>query len=511
MASYGVLLLHLDADKVNKILLSSIPARLAFFRDYHGDSSYKLNIRDCLRGLQIGCLTNCWFTCSALTRFPHTTNAHLDMNWIIPGEILAFKDPTINREKENRKVSKQIMRELKRCGIRVVVRLNSNDHNTNIEYYGKSYNPNDFIKEQFFHYEIPFKDVGVPSTAQANTFVALCERYGGKIAVHCHAGLGRTATMIGCYLIKHFCFDSRAACGWLKLCRRGSIMGPQHFFLDKFAIDLQKSQSECLKSFVEKSPCRPTSNSCGLSPTPSPTTAISRPPCKNNIIHIPPVNMRHRNNNNSMKKYISNVGVESVGNVRNKTTVKDLQTQKLLQKKMSQTSQRAATIKIAKPTICNSRPPSSPAAIQKKTIRESSPRPKRARKQSASKQSTARQSATRLSTTRQSATRLSTTSRQLPSRQSTSRLCYSKSVDRTSQTKIQQIKSQASNRSMKESLNRKMLESKDKKSYGDSSTALYPKDWSEWSGKIIEGLVSRSKNRLYGLINNVYAGQDYHC
>ena len=36
----------------------------------------------------------------------------------------------------------------------------------------------------------------------------------GAIAVHCKAGLGRTGTCIGCYLMKCYKFSAEEAIGW---------------------------------------------------------------------------------------------------------------------------------------------------------------------------------------------------------------------------------------------------------------------------------------------------------
>lgn len=497
MATYGVLILRWDAEQVNEMLLTSIPARLAFFRDYHGDSSYKLNILDCLRGLQTGCNANSWFNTLALTKFPHATNPNLDMNWIIPGEVLAFKDPTINREKEVRTISKAFMKELKRCGVRVIVRLNGNDHNTNIEYYGKSYNANDFKKEQFFHYEIPFTDVGTPTTVQAHHFVALCERYGGKMAVHCHAGLGRTATMIGCYLIKNFGFDARSACGWLKVCRRGSVMGPQHFFLDKYQADLENIKNSALALLSTKDASKTTemeivcreqqpSSSVPGSTLPMTKTKISRSPRKNNIIHIAPVNIRQRTKKNPMQKYKFDLGVESVDSIRSETLQMQQRHQQPSTRPPSHTDkqkhqqQKIATTEKApvfNSTMFNSRPPSPNTrgrgggggafvATKHPTTKKSAPRSKR------------------------------------PRTQSRPRLCYSKIPERPSQAKI-------------EPMNRRGLESKKSKSHGTVSShgnmMQSSSNWSQWSEKVIEGLVSQSKSRIYGLINSVYSRQGLEC
>ena len=52
--------------------------------------------------------------------------------------------------------------------------------------------------------------------------------------MHCKAGLGRTGTLIACYAIKHYHFFAADLIGWMRLCRPGSVLGPQQFFLHEF-------------------------------------------------------------------------------------------------------------------------------------------------------------------------------------------------------------------------------------------------------------------------------------
>lgn len=81
------------------------------------------------------------------------------------------------------------------------------------------------------HMELYYLDGSIPTNRILQTFLEACEATPGAVAVHCKAGLGRTGTCVGCYIMKHYRFTAAEVIGWIRICRPGSIIGPQQQYM----------------------------------------------------------------------------------------------------------------------------------------------------------------------------------------------------------------------------------------------------------------------------------------
>lgn len=76
-----------------------------------------------------------------------------------------------------------------------------------------------------------YEDGGNPTEEILQACLRLCETHQGGLAIHCKAGLGRTGTNICAYMIKHLNYSVRESVAWNRICRPGSVVGPQQQFL----------------------------------------------------------------------------------------------------------------------------------------------------------------------------------------------------------------------------------------------------------------------------------------
>jgi len=149
-----------------------------------------------------------------------------DLNWIIPGKMLAFSTPV---DSVDRLIPGQSFGTsfyipiLKKFGVSLIIRLNS-----------KEYNREAFIKAGFRHIDLYFDDGQAPSDTILQQFFDEVDKEKGAVAIHCKAGLGRTGTLISAYGIRQYKIPAAAMIAWNRICRPGSILGPQQGYLIVF-------------------------------------------------------------------------------------------------------------------------------------------------------------------------------------------------------------------------------------------------------------------------------------
>lgn len=203
------------------------------FRDAScGVPTYTLSVADVLRGIhrakEVGFIN--WhlgerFDVEEYEHYEQVENG--DLNWIVPGKLMAFAGPSAQPKHFGgwrTFTPEDYIEYFKERGIKAVVRLNK-----------KMYESARFTAHGVAHHELYFPDGTCPSEPILYRFLELAEREPGALAVHCKAGLGRTGVLICSYMIKHYGFTAEEAMGYIRVCRPGSVIGPQQHYLIQMA------------------------------------------------------------------------------------------------------------------------------------------------------------------------------------------------------------------------------------------------------------------------------------
>ena len=207
-------------------------------------SSFELYIEDVLKGFERA-LKLGWFDMSTFNATDYDIRSNIEnggFNWLIPNKALAFVCPANERSSRYPALTPELYSSLfKKLNVTDVVRLNN-----------KTYEAERFTRNGLNHWDLYFLDGSVPDENIVQDFISVNDRATGAVAVHCKAGLGRTATLVGCYAIKYFGFTGLEFIGWARLCRPGSVLGPQQQFLCDWYSKVNGVVSRSLVSDEEK-------------------------------------------------------------------------------------------------------------------------------------------------------------------------------------------------------------------------------------------------------------------
>jgi cell division cycle 14 len=245
---FMIMRLNNDVNEVIAALQSILQISVPYRDVSPGVQNFNLYVEDCWKGLYRAKQLS-WvdfspggFDLEEYASLESPLNA--DLHEIVPGKFIAMRGPKDMADgelwRDVYKDGKFLRRDfspkhyadiLVQFGVQAVVRLNE-----------PHYANNSFTSAGIAVADLSFEDCTPPPVDIVAKFLAIAEAIPGALAVHCKAGLGRTGTLIGLYMMKHHGFTAREAMGWLRIIRPGSVIGEQQTFLcDREAVMLRST------------------------------------------------------------------------------------------------------------------------------------------------------------------------------------------------------------------------------------------------------------------------------
>ena len=121
--------------------------------------------------------------------------------WVIPGRFRAGEHPGIHSSQEVKKKLRWLMDD----GIDFIINL-TGPLPSGLDYFSSITDVATLNKRQVGYKQIPIQDFNTPHTQEMVDILDTIDNAllaGKNIYLHCYYGLGRTGTVVGCYLARH--------------------------------------------------------------------------------------------------------------------------------------------------------------------------------------------------------------------------------------------------------------------------------------------------------------------
>ena len=238
LGAYLILKFHMCPTEVMARFAWLDSDQLAPYRDASFlEPDFCLSISDCFRALARG-KALAWVRYAArgymwgavdIDEYRHYDQpANGDVHELVPGELVAlpspvdldgadFRDGPDGVRAFSPAYAAETLRDL---GVTTLVRLNA-----------APYNAAPLTARGIRVVDLPCPDAGRPPDAAVAAFVREMDAADGPVAVHCATGRAQTGTLAALHLMRSHGFTARAAMGWLRIVRPGSVIGEQQRFL----------------------------------------------------------------------------------------------------------------------------------------------------------------------------------------------------------------------------------------------------------------------------------------
>lgn len=249
ICAYLIFVLNFTAEQAYRPFIGIKPAFIPFRDAAFAINTYPITVLDCAtamyKAVSIGHFSYKDFNLQTFTSMSQLQNG--DFSWIIPNKFIAFSGPIANKKREISPGAYTLNPEeyiplFKKLGVKCIIRFNS-----------KCYDKTIYTAAGIKHVDLYYEDGGNPTENILQSFLQICENEKGAFAVHCKAGLGRTGTNIAAYMIKHYGYSAKETIAWCRICRPGSVVGPQQQFLSSIEEKLKREgdQFRALKTQIQ--------------------------------------------------------------------------------------------------------------------------------------------------------------------------------------------------------------------------------------------------------------------